>query len=291
MAFRLTPHEPIPDGLRRIVREQFERSVALLEGPLEQRQYAVHETRKSFKRLRSLLRMLRQDMPTVFTVENARIRDMSGLLSPYRDADAMLETLDKLHQVAPDLLDDKMYAPAHQALAKSRDERLNSGDGYPPVAQQVVASLNQSLVDLEQWPMPQNLDHMTAVLRQTYKRARKAAGKARKSMHIEDFHSWRKRVKDLQFQTQVLQDTAAGLPRKFGVSLKTLAELLGNHHDLSILDELLDSPEIFPDREHAKEVQALVARHFEDLQQQAQNIGTDLFKLPAKRYREIAHDD
>jgi len=283
MAFRLQRDEAITPGLRRVVAEQYDLAMEHLSGPAHLRQHAVHETRKSFKRVRSLLRMLRKEMKSVFTEENARIRDLSALLSPYRDADAMLETLEKLHHAFPDILDTKMHDVAYRSLLDARDNQLASGDGYAHDAQRVIGQLRKARANVANWPLPRDLEHIIPILRRTYKRARQAAKQAKRTQHIEDFHTWRKRVKDLQYQTQLLQETPAGLKREFRQALKSLAELLGNHHDLSILEELLESPEIFPDQQHAAEVRPLVQQHRQALEQEALQAGKKLFELPAKQ--------
>jgi len=283
MAFRLRREEPVPLGLRRIIEEQFSSAIAHLAGPLQSRQQAVHETRKSFKRIRSLLRMLRDDMPDVFAQENARIRDLSAVLGPYRDADAMLETLEHLHQAFPELLDTSMYAAAHTALEDAREKVLQSGDGYTHDAQKVIRQLLDAKQNLPSWRFPDDLEHILPVMRSAFKRARKAGKKARHTQHIEDFHRWRKRVKDLQYQTQLLQDTPAGVTDDFRQELKSLAQLLGNHHDLSILQALLGNAEIFTDQHHAAQVLPLVKQRRKQLEQQAQETGTPLFAQPAKQ--------
>ncbi len=284
MAFRLQQDEPITPGLRRVVEEQYHLAMEHLSGPAHLRQHAVHETRKSFKRVRSLLRMLRKEMKSVFAEENARIRDLSAMLSPYRDADAMLETLEKLHQAFPDILDANMHDVAYQSLSNARDKQLESGNGYAQDAQMVIGHLKKARANVANWPLPHDLEHIIPILRRSYKRARQAAKQAQRTQHIEDFHTWRKRVKDLQYQTQLLQETPAGLEQEFRQALKSLAELLGNHHDLSILEELLESPGIFPDQQHAAEVQPLVQQHRQELEKQALQVGRKLFERPAKKF-------
>jgi hypothetical protein len=53
-AFRLTADETVPDGVRRVARGQIEAAIEFLSGNGD-REAAVHETRKSLKRVRTLL--------------------------------------------------------------------------------------------------------------------------------------------------------------------------------------------------------------------------------------------
>jgi len=284
MAFRLNSSEAVDAGFQRIVLEQIDSAIAHLNGPIEQRQSAVHETRKSFKRIRALLRLLRPALGSVFDQENARIRDLSALLSPYRDADAMLETLEALHQALPDLIDQPMYDAAHASLLRSRERVLVDAAGYPHAACQVVEGLEAARAGVQDWPLPGNLDQVQKLLGRTYKRARKAARQAKTSGEVEDFHTWRKRVKDLLYQSQILRDTELALAKRFRKSIDRLAELLGDHHDLTVFEELLANPAVFVDQQHAGEVRALVTRRRRQLEQESVETGDALFSQPAKQF-------
>jgi len=284
MAFRLKNGEAVDAGFRRIVLEQIDSALEHLQGPLDQRQRAVHETRKSFKRIRALLRLLRPQLGEVFERENARIRDLSALLSPYRDADAMLETLEKLHQALPELIDDALYDAAHASLLRSREQVVEDAAGYPDAARQVCAGLGQARSGVANWPLPNSVEQVQNLLRKTYKRARKAFGQACDSGDVEDFHTWRKRVKDLLYQSQILRDTSLALPKSFRKSLDGFAELLGDHHDLTVFEELLAQPEVFADQQHASEVLELVRGRRLQLQEDAIHSGGELFALPAKQF-------
>ena len=76
MAFRFKLGEPFDEGCRRIAVEQIERAQILLQGKGDQA-IAVHETRKSLKRLRALLRLIRPAMgEEAFKAENGQLRDV-----------------------------------------------------------------------------------------------------------------------------------------------------------------------------------------------------------------------
>src|SRR5918996_4588926 len=61
--FRLCEGEPVPAGLQRIAGNQLEMSLERLEGDTdEDLGTAVHETRKSLKRLRATVRLARHEL-------------------------------------------------------------------------------------------------------------------------------------------------------------------------------------------------------------------------------------
>ena len=57
MGFRLKLREPLPDGLKRVFREQIESALELCRHPAKQRGVTVHEVRKHLKKLRAAMRL------------------------------------------------------------------------------------------------------------------------------------------------------------------------------------------------------------------------------------------
>ena len=95
MAFRFRLAETFEEGCQRIAREQIERAQAQLKGP-DDVTTAVHETRKSLKRLRALLRLIRPAIgESVFHHENTQLREIARILSSARDRHVLLETVAK----------------------------------------------------------------------------------------------------------------------------------------------------------------------------------------------------
>src|SRR5215217_6762063 len=98
--FRLREGERVPSGIRRIARGQLEPSIERLEGRTdEQLGTAVHETRKSLKRLRATVRLARDELgDEVYRRENSAFRDAGRRLAGARDSGVLLEALDGLSE-------------------------------------------------------------------------------------------------------------------------------------------------------------------------------------------------
>jgi hypothetical protein len=100
MAYAITPEDAsVEDALRRIVREEAQNALDQVsgEGDLSAR---VHEMRKTVKKLRGLLRLVRP----VFLearAENAVLRDAGQGLSGLRDAAVQFATAEKLSRDLP----------------------------------------------------------------------------------------------------------------------------------------------------------------------------------------------
>jgi CHAD domain-containing protein len=96
MPYRLKAHESVPEGIKRIAGEQIERAIKELTDSELDPHESVHQARKRFKKIRGVLRLVREDLGEIYSDENAWFRDTGRELSAVRDAEAMLETLDKL---------------------------------------------------------------------------------------------------------------------------------------------------------------------------------------------------
>ena len=97
MAYRLQPGESVREGLRRIAREELSSAAAgLRQATARTRDDAIHEARKSVKKVRAILRLMRGELGDTYAIENRRLRDVARRLSVYRDGTVMIETLDQL---------------------------------------------------------------------------------------------------------------------------------------------------------------------------------------------------
>ena len=101
MAYRLKLKEPLAKGVRRIAGEQLGDAAARLEGGSNP-ETGVHEARKSLKRTRALLRLVRPGLgETNFRKANARLRDFARSLSAVRVRDVVRALLESLEGAKP----------------------------------------------------------------------------------------------------------------------------------------------------------------------------------------------
>src|ERR1035441_5534239 len=89
MSYRIKRNEALSDALGRIAAEEIALALAELRRP--DRVEAMHNTRKSLKRLRALLRSLRVAFPKeVFRLENQRLAAAGRQIAPLRDVHVQL---------------------------------------------------------------------------------------------------------------------------------------------------------------------------------------------------------
>ncbi len=101
MGYRIDPAEPTDLELRRVLREQLAKAAEVLRVPGGPDAEAVHGARKRLKKARSLVRLARADLgPAVARHANAELRRVGADLATQRDADALVEAVDRLLAVA-----------------------------------------------------------------------------------------------------------------------------------------------------------------------------------------------
>src|SRR5437764_9287284 len=101
MGFRLKLREPLPDGLKRVFREQIESALELCRHPAKQRGVTVHEVRKHLKKLRAAMRLAIGVVgKNCHAEENRCVRNIGRLVSDLRDAQVRLQTFLQLRDKA-----------------------------------------------------------------------------------------------------------------------------------------------------------------------------------------------
>ena len=212
-AFALRTDETVPDGVRRIARGQIDIALDGLGGHGD-REAAVHDARKALKRLRTLLRLVRDDLdPHLYRHE--------------------LETLDAVMERFSGELRDVDVDPLRSRLAVEHEEaerRLKSGT---TVLGPAIRELKAARARTPAWTLAH--DHFEALspgLRRIYRRGRRATATAQTDPSTENLHELRKRVKDLWYTTQILRRPA---PSSMRSSAHRVSDLLGEDHDLALL--------------------------------------------------------
>lgn len=96
MAYLIRAGFPAADEVRRVLRAQNGHALMLLDAWHDDPVAHIHRTRRTCKKIRALLRLLRRDFPYVWSVENAFYRDLQRSLAWARDAEASVEALGAL---------------------------------------------------------------------------------------------------------------------------------------------------------------------------------------------------
>ncbi|HEX8753082.1 MAG TPA: CHAD domain-containing protein [Solirubrobacterales bacterium] len=283
-AYRLKHGEDVAGGLRRVGRGRAEAALERLRGVEpggEDFGDAVHGARKDMKKLRAVVRLLREPLGEgPYAEENARYREAGRALSASRDAQVMVETLDALADRSPGL-------PA-AALdvwrgALRRDREQVAATDAAGVAR-AIELIEPAPERIAAWPLDGGgWKLIDAGLRRAYRRGRAAMEQAREDGRAESFHQWRKRAKDLWYQQRLLAGAWPPLLGETAEQAHVLADLLGDHHDLAVLGEDLAARGFAP--AWSAELSAALAARQGELAAAAFALAARLYAEKPRAYR------
>ncbi len=240
MAFRLERDESVSDGLRRVIREELKSAAELLAGGTKANpDEAIHEARKSVKKVRAVLRLAHPDADGAPFRENARLRDIAGRLSAFRDDAAIIETFDSLKKEHKPGRAPAGFRSVRAGLA--RQLRQAGGDDVAVVLLETAGSLLESRKRMKAWAARDlnGYDALAPGLENSYRTGRKALTKALRVRSPENLHELRKRVKDHWYHVRLLEGVWSETMGAREKSLKDLETWLGEDHNLVVLSERL----------------------------------------------------
>lgn len=273
MAYRFKLGEPVPEGIKRIVREEIEAAARHLSGQGEtDRDEAVHEARKSIKKIRGVLRLVRQELGDIYRVENARFRDIGRQLSQFRDAGASIETFDALRKRYRGEMDGRTLASIRRRL-KARKKQAELQVNLAAVLDGMAAALREAAPGVSAWPLAK--DGFAAIapgLEATFREGQRSMSRARKHPLPENYHEWRKRVKAHWYHIRLLESLWSPGMRMYEKRLKDLETALGEDHNLVVLHgKVLVEPEI-------GQLPRLIRKYQKELRDNALDLGAHIYE-------------
>jgi CHAD domain-containing protein len=286
--FRLGDGERVPDGVRRIVRGQLDMSIERLNGDTDENlATAVHETRKSLKRLRATVRLARDELgDEVYRRESVAFRDAGGRLGGARDSQVLLETLAALTDRDPDAAPPERFERFKRTLVRQHgaaQRRLHEGAAVA----EVLGELRRARARVGDWRLErEGLDALAPGFKRIYRRGRRAYRTASQEPSTENLHELRKRAKYLWYAAQIVRAAAPKKMKRVARRAHELSDLIGEDHDLALLAlRANERRDRFADATAAAELAALVERRRAELQRAALELARRLFR---KKPRKVA---
>jgi CHAD domain-containing protein len=290
-AYRIKRDESASRAIARIARDRLDGAVMQLrEGIEDDAATAIHEARKDLKKTRSVLRLIRGPLgKDLYERESSHLRDASRGLSGSRDVAAKIEAVRALAERYADELPEGLVTirqqleHEHESLehgAKDRESELRAA------AAGAAEAITVARGSIDDWSFEKSGFKLLAPgLQRSYRRGRKRFGDVRRDPSPENVHEWRKRVKDLWYDLRLLRDTWPPVLREMADQAHELADLLGDHHDLTVLSEDVSGrslPEL--EGEELTPSMGLIESRQEELLEAAVPIGERLYAESPKAF-------
>lgn len=275
MAHHIRRHEPVAEGLVRLVRADLHKAHHALAGE-EPRERRIHRVRQRLKRVRSLLAVLEPALGQTAADARREVAAAARLLAGARDADAAAASARELRastteDAGLDRVVANLTAAAHEAHHRA-----------PPV-EEVRDRLAAVETELEK--LPGDLDGkalLAAALRRSYRKGRRAMKRAGASLSTPDLHRWRKAVKDLWHLLAIAERRIPDVDDRRRDDLARLGEMLGQDHDHAILAEKLALS--LPADPALMRQLAVIARERRRLERDAFALGERLYGAKKRRF-------
>jgi CHAD domain-containing protein len=279
MAFCLKDSESVAKGIKRIVRRQVDNALRDLEGGPASDE-AVHEARRRCKKIRAVLRLVRDALGNkVYRHENACFRDAGRTVTEVRDAKMLLDTLDAFVEESAGRRGGDLSRMREVLSARQREVNKRLLEDQKAFAH-MKSSLARARSRLPQWTLTHSgWSAIRDGLKRTYKQCRSSLARAAAEPTPENLHECRKQAKYLWHQLQVLESMKAAFVKELGGGVHKLTQLLGKDHDLFMLRQaaVRDHNAFFEDSSMLEKLRPLIDGRRKDLQQKAFKLGRTLF--------------
>ena len=265
--------------VRRITLHHVSKALEALDG-IPPSDIAVHTARKHLQRARASLRLMREALSdATYARVNTALRDVARQLSPVRDKKMLLDALQKLTS--------RYHGSAHAMPLGTFETVLRRS--YVEARTKLIEPLSLSSVRKElrqvhdrgaRWRVVRKgWSVLGRGLKRVYSAGRNIFSKTQRESSVADLHEWRKQVKCLWHQLELLAPLWPGLIGKPADQAHRLAEYLGDDHDLAILREQVAAhPDAFRDGGSQGALLALIDRRRIELLDKAIILGKRLYE-------------
>jgi len=289
MAFELDKREDAATNVRRIVCERVDTALNCLSAAKGRAEgESVHTARKRFKEIRAALRLIRDAVDgDLFRKENRTYRDAARPLSEIRDSRALIEALDALVKHFGDELKSGAFADVRKILTRRARACRQKVVVEQGALREVQRSVRRARKRIERWPL-EGLTFPTFIggIAETYRAGRRLMSIANDLGTDETHHEWRKQVKYLRHQSEILCPLWPEAMRLLVDEAHELADLLGDDHDLAVMKQALthELHDAIAGHER-KALLGLIAERRATLQKRAKRLGRKLFADKRKAFR------
>jgi CHAD domain-containing protein len=279
MSFRFKLRHPVEKNVQRVANEQIEKAIQEAgSGHLTVNQ-KVHQLRKCCKKIRGLLRLVRPEIGNTYKEENKWYRDLARSLSKLRDQASSISAFDKLIKHYSNQIDSSTYSSIRQRLEGTQEKQFSNDETITKALEEAKASFLLGRDRISKWTI--DASGYKAVKKGfciTFSRSCDALETADDLRNSESMHEYRKCVKDHWYHCRLLQSVWPAIVKARRNELKKLSELLGNAHDLSVLEQsITKDPDPFGDGADLEVFLTLLRQRGERLCSEAISLGKKLF--------------
>lgn len=287
MNFKISTNEQINNAVKRIGIELLDDSISRLQNINLTFDDSIHETRKNFKKMRGLIRLVRFELGSnLYKKENVLFRDTGRILSGIRDAAVMVETVDLLRKKYPKEISREDYKQLRKNLSLRARRIRAQFKKNQQLIEAIIKILTKHKDEFRKLPLrKKSFKQIVPGSKLVYERGQNALAAAKKYPSAENYHEWRKRVKYLWYHTRILEEAWPDYMNILSNKLSELSDVLGLEHDLAELRKLLlRETSLFENKEAQTKLFNLIGQERLLLQANAKAIAPYIYSEPSDNF-------
>jgi CHAD domain-containing protein len=218
------------------------------------------------------------ELGDAYREERSILGDAGRKLSRFRDARAVIEIVNSLEQKGRNELNAQTLELIRREFL-ARKEHAEKTEDIQQVLTDIADSLRAAAKRVKKWPL--QTDGFPAIapgLGQTFRRGRKALERVQDCPRPENYHDWRKRVKDHWYHARLLEDLWTDIMRAYEKSLDHVQSWLGDDHNLVLLrEQIVAEPDSFGGDDEISPVLRLAGNCQKELRDNALSLGRRVY--------------
>ena len=276
--FEIKKRETFEQGIHRLL-EQLNTDTAKLLMSGSRAHLSVHEARKNIKKLRAILRLIRHEIDIETYQElNAFYREIAQQIGPVRDVTSQIELFEKFET---NIKSPALRRAIEKAIRLTKNRRKKEFDIYykNKVREKVAKELLLKTETFKQLNIHGESDiFIEKSVRDIFKKTIQRMKIAEKDGGNEAYHNWRKTVKYFMFQMMILKNAWASYFEAYIGEMNEMQKLLGDLHDLNIVNNFVVEGELFQlDKKQKDALLNYIYPRRAALKKQIHQIGNRLF--------------
>lgn len=239
--FSISKRGNVKENINRILLGQIDYSLKHCTGDQKDVHKSIHEIRKSIKRIRAVLRLIREEIGySSYYRENVFYRNINRSTSDFRTYDVLVLTLEMLRSDLSKTIPGETFEPLIESVREQREKMLSGMLSADGVLHDLSENFLQAKERISDLPIEHdNFEVFAGGLHRMYQQGRDYLSTARKNPEAHHLHDMRKRMKYLWHQIEILRPVYPGPLKAYADSLENITGNLGVYHDLDVLSEFL----------------------------------------------------
>jgi len=220
--FRISKRETVRDNIMRILLEQVDYILELCENEQEDMHRSIHEIRKSIKRIRAVLRLIREEIGySSYYRENVFYRDINRTTSDLRTYYVLAQTLEKFSSDLSKKIPAENMEPLIRSMSDKKEKLLSGIISSKGLLKNLSSEFRKARTRIPDLPIEHNgFEVFRGGVSRMYRQGRDYLITAKKKPDMHLLHDMRKRMKYLWYHMEILKPIYPGTLKAYANSLE-----------------------------------------------------------------------